>query len=608
MILERNWACILCLASALWGIAAVPPSAAQAATLVIINNDAPGQGLNDPTPATPVGGNTGTSLGAQRLIAFQYAADFWGARLSSSVTIQVGATFTPLTCSSTSAVLGSAGPSTFFRDFTGAPVGSTWYPVSLANALNGSDLDPSNPAITAQFNSAIGTTCSFPSTWYYGLDGNPPGGQIDFVTVLLHELAHGLGFLTIVDTASGEKALGFNDTFMLNLENHGAMPADYPSMSDAQRVVASTATGNLHWVGANVEAASGILTAGTVGNHVQMFAPNPEQPASSVSHWDTALTPNQLLEPIYTGPNQNPVLELPLFQDIGWTLLNAAAPPALVVAPATNMAATGNQGGPFTASFQYQVSASTGTVNYSISGLPSWLTVSPNPGTVSTGTTVTFAVNSNANSLAAAMYNATITFTNTDTGRGTQTRMATLTVTPRKLHVSPSNNIAASGQQGGPFTPSSFSYSLSAATGTVKYSITNLPSWLTASPTSGTLTTRATSVAFRINTTAADKLKAGTYISSINLNDTTDNQITPLSATLNVAPKHYTIAVSALPSADGTVSGGGTFLAGTSQTVTATPSGTHSFVHWTQSGRIVSTSESYTFTLNANVTLVADFK
>jgi hypothetical protein len=338
---------------------------------------------------------------------------------------------------------------------------------------------------------------------------------------------------------------------MLNLENHGAMPPDYPSMSDAQRVAASTATGNLHWVGANVKAASGVLTAGTVGNHVQMFAPNPEQPASSVSHWDTALTPNQLLEPVYTGPNQNPVLELPLFQGIGWILLNVAAPPTLVVAPATDMAAILNQGGPVTASFQYQLSASSGSVNYSISGLPSWLSVSPTPGAASTGTTVTFTVNSNANSLAAATYNATITFANTDTGRGTQTRMATLTVNPRRLRVSPSKNIAASGQQGGSFTPSSFTYSLSAATGTVKYSITNVPSWLTASPTSGTLTTRATSVTFRINTTAADKLKASTYVSSINFNDTTNNQVTPLSATLTVAPKQYTIAVSASPSADG---------------------------------------------------------
>jgi subtilase family serine protease len=40
----------------------------------------------------------------------------------------------------------------------------------------------------------------------------------------------------------------------------------------------------------------------------------------------------------------------------------------------------------------------------------------------------------------------------------------------------------------------------------------------------------------------------------------------------------------------------------------ATPSGTHSFVQWTQSGRVVSTSQSYTFTLSANTTLVADFK
>jgi hypothetical protein len=120
MILERNWACIFGLASALLAIAAVTAPVVQAATpWVIINNNAPGQGFNDPTPAAPVGGNTGTTLGAQRLIAFQYAADFWGARLSSSVTIQVGATFTPLTCSSTSAVLGSAGPSLSFATSPG---------------------------------------------------------------------------------------------------------------------------------------------------------------------------------------------------------------------------------------------------------------------------------------------------------------------------------------------------------------------------------------------------------------------------------------------------------------------------------------------------------
>jgi hypothetical protein len=128
----------------------------------IINTDAVGVGFNDPTPATPVGGNTGTTIGQQRLIAFQFAANIWGTFVASNVTIQVSASFAPLACSSTSAILGSAGPFTFFRDFTGAPVAATWYAVALANALHGSDLDPSNPDVTAQFNGAIGTTCSFP--------------------------------------------------------------------------------------------------------------------------------------------------------------------------------------------------------------------------------------------------------------------------------------------------------------------------------------------------------------------------------------------------------------------------------------------------------------
>jgi hypothetical protein len=320
MILNRYSARTFGWASALLAMAAVTSPVVQAATFVIINTNSAGQGFNDPTPVASVGGNTGTTLGAQRLIAVQAAADFWGARLSSSVTIQVSAAFNPLTCSSTSAVLGSTSPFAFVRDFTGAPVAGTWYPVALANALFGSDLDPSNPDITTQFNSSIGT-CPLPRTWYYGLDGNPAGGQIDLFSVVLHELGHGLGFLTVVDLASGSKLQGFNDTFMLNLIDQGASPPDYSSMTDAQRVAASTDTGNLQWVGANVRALSGILTAGAVGDHVRIYAPNPQQPGSSVSHWDKVLTPDQLLEPAYTGPLHNPILELPLLKDIGWTVL-----------------------------------------------------------------------------------------------------------------------------------------------------------------------------------------------------------------------------------------------------------------------------------------------
>jgi hypothetical protein len=60
---------------------------------------------------------------------------------------------------------------------------------------------------------------------------------------------------------------------------------------------------------------------------------------------------------------------------------------------------------------------------------------------------------------------------------------------------------------------------------------------------------------------------------------------------------------------NGTISGGGTFVEGSSVAVTATPNGSRSFVNWTQNGKVVSTSASYTFTMpSANATLTAHFK
>jgi hypothetical protein len=221
---------------------------------------------------------------------------------------------------------------------------------------------------------------------------------------------------------------------------------------------------------------------------------------------------------------------------------------------------------------------------------------------------VTFTVNANANSLAVGTYGPnTITFANSGTGQGTQTRTATLTVNPPVLQVTPTTNIAATGTQGGPFSPKSFQYKLSATYGSVNYSIT-VPTWLTASSKSGAVTTSGKTINFSIHS-SADKLSPTTYVNSIGFNNTTNNQgNTSRVATLNVNPKEYTITVRGSPSADGTVSGGGTFAEGCSCTVTATPNSGHTFVHWTENGRAVSTSPGYTFTLNGNVTLVADFR
>src|SRR5262245_56658289 len=129
-----------------------------AATIVIQNGNAAGVGFNDPTPAAPVGGNPGKTLGQQRLNAFQAAANIWGATLNSGPTITVLATMEPLSCNATQAVLGSAGPLQVFRHFPGAPFTATWYHSALTNAIFGADADPITPEIRARFNSNLGNT------------------------------------------------------------------------------------------------------------------------------------------------------------------------------------------------------------------------------------------------------------------------------------------------------------------------------------------------------------------------------------------------------------------------------------------------------------------
>jgi hypothetical protein len=78
-------------------------------------------------------------------------------------------------------------------------------------------------------------------------------------------------------------------------------------------------------------------------------------------------------------------------------------------------------------------------------------------------------------------------------------------------------------------------------------------------------------------------------------------------AVLGSAASYYEISLSPSPSADGTVSGGGTFASGSSQTVTATANSGFTFANWTENGTVVSSSASYTFTISANLNLVANF-
>jgi hypothetical protein len=222
-------------------------TAAADANIVIVNLDGPGEGFNDPTPANPVGGNKGKTLGAQRLIAFQHAAEIWGETLDSNVTIRIQAAFNVLGAG----VLGSAGAISASRDFAGvgqfpgAEFPDTWYGAALANKRAGVDLDPGSNDINAQFNSNF--------NFYLGLNNNH-GAQPDLVAVLLHEFAHGLNFQTFYNRSAGVGFQGHTDIYARNLFDR-TFGLTWPEMSNSQVAFSAINFGNLVWNGATVTGA-----------------------------------------------------------------------------------------------------------------------------------------------------------------------------------------------------------------------------------------------------------------------------------------------------------------------------------------------------------------
>lgn len=68
-----------------------------------------------------------------------------------------------------------------------------------------------------------------------------------------------------------------------------------------------------------------------------------------------------------------------------------------------------------------------------------------------------------------------------------------------------------------------------------------------------------------------------------------------------------TVTTSSAPVAGGSTSGAGSFVSGTSVTLTATTNPGYTFVNWTEGGVSVSASPVYTFTISVNRTLVANF-
>lgn len=159
---------------------------------------------------------------------FQAATDIWAVVLESSVPIEVEVQWIDLAADNAKAekpskalVLGRAKPTSFRRDFPGAPHRNVWYPNALANRLAKKDLDPDKSDIVATFNRN--------APWHFGTDGATPRGKYDLLTIVLHELGHGLGFASSLKTQGKEGVWGIKDS-----QNKQVSPTIFDTFAKAQ--------------------------------------------------------------------------------------------------------------------------------------------------------------------------------------------------------------------------------------------------------------------------------------------------------------------------------------------------------------------------------------
>jgi PA domain len=255
---------------------ALVASNASAIEIELINLDiGTGIGLDDPSTRSPVGANPGVTLGEQRRIAYQYAADMWSAVLGGGdVPVRITATFQPLACTPTGATLASAGATSVFRDFGAVP--GTWYAVALTKGITGIDVNaPAGNDITTRFNGAIGVdpNCLIGQDWYYGLDGLTPTGTINFLNVVMHEMGHGLGVQGFESINTGAFLSGFPSIYgRLAADNTvGATTSIADLASNAARFAAFRRDGSLVWTGPNVTAEAPLV----LGNRVDLNVISP---------------------------------------------------------------------------------------------------------------------------------------------------------------------------------------------------------------------------------------------------------------------------------------------------------------------------------------------
>ncbi|HLN19692.1 MAG TPA: T9SS type A sorting domain-containing protein [Bacteroidales bacterium] len=186
-----------------------------------------------------------------------------------------------------------------------------YYPVSVAEKIDGGNLNESNKAdIEMRFNRS--------ANWYYGTDAKP-GTKYDLVTVVLHELCHGLGFFDSMNSENNIGYYGFGtipviyDTFIENQKGK--------KLIDTTQFKNNSASLNAELVSGSVYFSGPLHNRFTNGVRSRLYSPPVFDNGSSISHLDEDNSDYPLMTP-FINPGEaihNPgTLTLSILGDIGW--------------------------------------------------------------------------------------------------------------------------------------------------------------------------------------------------------------------------------------------------------------------------------------------------
>ncbi len=251
----------------------------------------------------------------QAKTSFEYAVAIWEKYLISTQTIRIKAAWSKTI---TNTVLAETGATRLYRNsasIPNLPYANVWYPTPLAEALSGKDLNAADFEMTITLNANI--------NWYLGTDAKAQAGKYDIVTVLLHEIAHGLGF---------SSSMSVNDSQGLYGQSGSAYVFDtFMQDSNKVKLTNSSVYGNPS-IDLKTSLISNSLYFGLknpvfANNLPRLFAPSPFKSGSSFSHFDestyTVGSANSLMSPSVRAAEVNHTpgdLLLNCLNEIGWQI------------------------------------------------------------------------------------------------------------------------------------------------------------------------------------------------------------------------------------------------------------------------------------------------